>query len=123
MAHIRKTDTKPARTRIIQIRVTEEEFEQISRKASDAGMSISAMGRKAILRIRLYRRLSERECQLIAGLSDLRADLVNVTNALNGVSGRIKRSLFGNLEFMKKWLAAIDEIVKGLSGFLNRVMQ
>jgi predicted DNA binding CopG/RHH family protein len=50
MAHIRKTNTKPARTRIIQIRVTEEEFEQISRKASDAGMSISAMGRKAILK-------------------------------------------------------------------------
>lgn len=123
MAHIRKTDTKPARTRIIQIRVTEEEFEQISRKASDAGMSISAMGRKAILRIRLYRRLSERECQLIAGLSDLRADLVNVTNALNGVPENVKRLLFVDLEFMRRWLAAVNEIVEGLSGFLNRVMQ
>lgn len=123
MAHIRKTDTKPARTRIIQIRVTEEEFEQISRKASDAGMSISAMGRKAILRIRLYRRLSERECQLMAGLSDLRADLVNVTNALNGVPENVKRLLFVDLEFMRRWLAAVNRIVNALSDFLNRVMQ
>ncbi len=123
MAHIRKTDTKPARTRIIQIRVTEEEFEQISRKASDTGMSISAMGRKAILRVRLYRRLSERECQLIAGLSDLRADLVNVTNALNGVPENVKRLLFVDLEFMRRWLAAVNRIVNALSDFLNRVMQ
>lgn len=123
MAHIRKTDTKPARTRIIQIRVTEEEFEQISRKASDAGMSISTMGRKAILRIRLYRRLSERECQLMAGLSDLRADLVNVTNALNGVPENVKRLLFVDLEFMRRWLAAVNRIVNALSDFLNRVMQ
>lgn len=123
MAHIIKTDTKPARTRIIQIRVTQQEYESITRKAEESGLSVSSMCRHAILGARLYRRLTERECQLMAGLSDQRADLVNVTNALNGVPENVKRLLFIDLEFMRRWLAAVNEIVDGLSGFLNRVMQ
>ncbi len=124
MAHKKKkTEPKPARTRIIQIRVTEQEYEDITRKAAKKGKSVSAMGRKAILGARLYRRLTERECELIAGLSDLRADLINVTNALNGVPDRIKRLLFGNPEFLRQWLEAVDRIVRALGDFLNRVMQ
>jgi hypothetical protein len=59
----------------------------------------------------------------MAGLSDQRADLVNVTNALNGVPENVKRLLFVDLEFMRRWLAAVNRIVNALSDFLNRVMQ
>ena len=106
--------TKTMKSENIVIRLTPEEKRQISAMAEKAGISISRLGRKALLGQKIRARLSERELEVLSHLSDIRGDIVNIQNALNGTPDEVKRRLFKSPDFMRRWLTAIDKEVQYL---------
>ncbi len=106
--HPRKKE--PTRSKVIVIRLTPDQYNILKQRAEAAGKSMSALGRHALLGIKLYARLTPEEGEILATLSDCRADLVNVRNALKAVPEDAKIKIFRNHRFLEEWLLRIDKI-------------
>lgn len=111
----------PTRSEIIVIRLTPDEFIQIKQKAAESGKSMSTLGRHAILGIRLHARLTSEQCDSLASLSDARADLVNLRNALKATPEDVKLKIFKSQKFMQEWLLRIDKIANECETVLSKL--
>lgn len=111
----------PTRSEIIVIRLTPDEFSQIKQKSAESGKSMSTIGRHAILGIRLHARLTPEQCDSLASLSDARADLVNLRNALKATPEDVKIKIFKSQKFMQEWLLRIDRIANECETVLNKL--
>ena len=121
MAKKKNKIKKPTCSETIVIRVKPEEKALIKATAKEAGRSISDLGRRALLKLKVTAPLSEKEIQALAPLSDIRGDLVNIQNALNGTSDAIKIKLFNNFDFMRKWLLCIEKEVQYLDNVFENI--
>lgn len=111
----------PTRSEIIMIRLTPDEFSQIKQKATDSGKSMSALGRHAILGLKLHARLTPEQCDSLASLSDARADLVNLRNALKATPEDVKMKIFKSPKFMQEWFFRIDKIANECESVLSKL--
>lgn len=121
MAKKKNKIKKPTCSETIVIRVKPNEKALIKATAKEAGRSISDLGRRALLKLKVTAPLSEKEIQALAPLSDIRGDLVNIQNALNGTSDAIKIKLFNNFDFMRKWLLCIEKEVQYLDNVFENI--
>ena len=64
-----------ARTRHIDIRLTQKEYEAIVEKAAECGLTLSNYGRRLLQNHHPNKRLSDKEVQGLNSLSDARATL------------------------------------------------
>lgn len=111
----------PTRSDIIVIRLTPDEFRQIKQKAIDSGKSMSSLGRHAILGLKLHARLTPEQCDSLASLSDARADLVNLRNALKATPEDVKMKIFKSPKFMQEWFLRIDKIANECESVLSKL--
>lgn len=110
MVKPKKKKVKESRSEVIVIRLTPSESEAIKKKAKESGKSLSNFGREALKETKIYARLTDKQCEALNSLSDARADLVNVRNALNSTPDVLKSRLFANPKFMQEWLVGVDKI-------------
>lgn len=110
----------PTRSKVIVIRLTPDQYAGIKQKAQEAGKSMSTLGRDALFGIKLYARLTPEDREALASLSDCRADLVNVRNALKSTPEDVKMKLFKSQKFLSEWLLRIDRIANGCESFLDK---
>lgn len=111
----------PTRSEVIVIRLTPDEFSLLKQKAKDSGKSMSCLGRQALLGLKLYARLTPEQCDSLASLSDARADLVNLRNALKATPEDVKIKIFRNPKFMKEWFLRIDRIANECETVLSKL--
>ena len=111
----------PTRSEIIVIRLTPEEFSQFKQKATDSGRSMSDLGRHALLGLKLFARLTPEQCDSLASLSDARADLVNLRNALKATPEDVKIKIFKSPKFMQEWFLRIDRIANACETVLSKL--
>jgi len=114
----KKTQT---RSKVIVIRLTQEEYNQLKQKADEAGKSMSDLGRHALLGIKLFSRLTPEQCKSLASLSDARADLVNVRNVLKATPEDVKMKIFRSFAFMREWFLRIDKIANDCETVLSKL--
>lgn len=112
---------KPSCTETIVIRVTPQQKQQVAEIAEKAGLTISRYGRRALLGQRIRARLTEREVVVLSNLEDIRGDLVNIQNALNGTPEDVKLQLFKSPDFMYKWITAINSEVQYLQSVIDNL--
>lgn len=111
----------PTRSEIIVIRLTPDEFCQVKQKAADSGRSMSDLGRHALLGLKLFARLTPEQCDCLASLSDARADLVNLRNALKATPEDVKIKIFKSPKFMQEWFLRIDRIANACETVLSKL--
>ena len=104
-------NTPKGRTRHIDIRLTEEEYEMVIKKATECGMTLSSYGRKLFQGHRPSRRLAQDEMQALNSLSDARADLIRIQNTLKGKPDEVKKQYFRDVTFMRLWIASVDKLI------------
>lgn len=90
---LQDNDKQNVRTRHIDIRLTEKEYETVAAKAAECGMTLSNYGRKLLQNHHPNKRLSNEEVQGLNSLSDARADLIRIQNVLKGKPDEIKRDI------------------------------
>lgn len=110
----------PRRSKVIVIRLTPNQYDELRQKAQKAGKSMSSLGRDALLGIKLFSHLTPEEGVALATLSDCRADLVNIRNALKATPEEVKIKIFKNQRFMSQWLLRIDKIANECESFLSK---
>lgn len=111
----------PTRSEIIVIRLTPDEFCQFKQKAADSGRSMSDLGRHALLGLKLFARLTPEQCDGLASLSDARADLANLRNALKATPEDVKIKIFKSPKFMQEWFLRIDRIANACETVLSKL--
>lgn len=114
------TKKAPRRSKVIVIRLTPDLYEELKQKAQKAGKSMSSLGRDVLLGIKLFSHLTPEEGEALASLSDCRADLVNIRNALKVTPEEVKMKIFKSQRFMSQWLLRIDRIANECESFLSK---
>ena len=99
------------RTRHIDIRLTENEYEMIVEKAAECGLTLSNYGRKLLQNHHPNKRLSDEEVQGLNSLSDARADLIRIQNVLKGKPDEIKKRYFRDENYMRAWIEAVNSLI------------
>ena len=120
MAKKKTKKRAPARSEIIVIRLTPDEFNFIKQKAVESGKSMSTLGRHALLGIKLFARLTPEQVEGLSALSDCRSDLVNIRSALKSTPEEIKLKIFKSQKFMEQWLLRTDKIANDCESFLAK---
>ena len=89
------------RTRHIDIRLTENEYEMIVEKAAECGLTLSNYGRKLLQNHHPNKRLSDEEV----------ADLIRIQNVLKGKPDEIKKRYFRDENYMRAWIEAVNRLI------------
>lgn len=105
------SDKRTGRTRHIDIRLTEKEYESVTRKASECGMTLSGYGRKLLQDHCPHKRLSDTEVEALNSLSDARADLIRIQNVLRNKPDEVKRQYFKDRRYMEAWIEAVNGLI------------
>ena len=93
-----------ARTRHIDIRLTQKEYEAIVEKAAECG-------RRLLQNHHPNKRLSDKEVQGLNSLSDARADLIRIQNVLKSKPDEIKKRYFRDEDYMRAWIEAVNRLI------------
>ena len=112
---------KIVRTRRIQVRLTEEEYETANSIAMRCGLPMSRYVRKVITGHHPKARMTEREVEAITALNDARGELVHVKNALKERSQEERKRLFRNDDFMRYWLQRVDALIEKWNGIIENL--
>ena len=102
---------KDKRTRHIDIRLTDEEYSDVLKKATECGMTLSNYGRRVLGNHHPNKRLSEEDLHALNSLSDARADLIRIQNVLKGKSENVKKLYFHDISYMRTWISAINKLI------------
>lgn len=113
----------PTKDRIVTVRFSYEEYDELSSLAKESGKSVSVVIRYACLNKKLYYRLTDKEAEALCSLTDARGDLVNIQNALRSTSEDVKLKLFNSFKFMQRWIDAINQIVDQWDNIIERLAQ
>ena len=100
-----------ARTRHIDIRLTQKEYEAIVEKAAECGLTLSNYGRRLLQNHHQNKRLSDKEVQGLNSLSDARADLIRIQNVLKSKPDEIKKRYFRDEDYMRAWIEAVNRLI------------
>ncbi len=120
------TDNKKSgttRSRRIEARVTDAELNRIVSLAAQCGLTLSDYLRRCALGQRPKRRLSDREIEALCSLTDARAELIHIRNALKGRSQQERQRYFGNPRFMEQWIVAMNRLVEQWDNIVRNINQ
>ena len=117
----KKTDT--TRSRRIEARVSDAELKRIVALAAQCGLTLSNYLRRCALGHRPKRRMSEREMEALCSLTDARAELIHIRNALNGRTQQERQRYFGNPRFMEQWIVAVNRLVEQWDNIITNINQ
>jgi len=116
-----KSDT--TRSRRIEARVTDAELERIVALAQQCGLTLSGYVHRCTLGQRPRCRLSEREIEALCSLTDARAELIHIRNALKGRTQQERQRYFGNPRFMEQWIVAVNCLVEQWDNIVRNINQ
>ena len=120
---LQDNDKQNVRTRHIDIRLTEKEYETVAAKAAECGMTLSNYGRKLLQNHHPNKRLSNEEVQGLNSLSDARADLIRIQNVLKGKPEEIKKRYFRDDNYMRAWIEAVNRLIARWGQIRNSINQ
>ena len=116
-----KTSRKrPPKSRHIDVRFTEDEFNIVLKYARMSGRSKSiylhdvALGHKPSLP------MTAEEQEALKGLTGARAELVYIRNALHALPQAERKKLFKRADFMERWLQGVNDIIREWSNIRDR---
>ncbi len=109
--------------RRIEARVTDAELDRIVALAAQCGLTLSNYVRRCALGQHPKRRLSEREIEALCSLTDARAELIHIRNALKGRSQQERQQYFGNPRFMEQWIVAVNRLVEQWDNIIRNISQ
>ncbi len=107
----------------IEARVTDAGLKRIVALAAQCGLTLSDYLRRCALGHRPKRRLSEREIEALCSLTDARAELIHIRNALKGRSQQERQRYFGNPRFMEQWIVAVNRLVEQWDNIVRNINQ
>ena len=111
------------RSRRIEARVSDAELKRIVALAAQCGLTLSNYLRRCALGHRPKRRMSEREMEALCSLTDARAELIHIRNALNGRTQQERQRYFGNPRFMEQWIVAVNRLVEQWDNIITNINQ
>ena len=117
----KKTGT--TRSRRIEARVSDAELKRIVALAAQCGLTLSNYLRRCALGHWPKRRMSEREMEALCSLTDARAELIHIRNALNGRTQQERQRYFGNPRFMEQWIVAVNRLVEQWDNIITNINQ
>ena len=119
----KQKETDTTRSRRIEARVSDAELKRIVALAAQCGLTLSNYLRRCALGHRPKRRMSEREMEALCSLTDARAELIHIRNALNGRSQQERQRYFGNPRFMEQWIVAVNRLVEQWDNIITNIHQ
>ena len=111
------------RSRRIEARVTDAELDRIIALAQQCGLTLSGYVRRCALSQRPKCRLSERGLEALCSLTDARAELIHIRNALKGRTQQERQRYFGNPRFMEQWIMAVNRLVEQWDNIIRNISQ
>ncbi len=102
MCEEKQEENCTTRSRRIEARVTDAELDRIVALAQQCGLTLSNYLRRYALGQHPKQRLSDREIEALCSLTDARAELIHIRNALKGRSRQERQRYFGNPRFMEQ---------------------
>lgn len=114
---------RPPKSRHIDVRFTEDEFNIVLKYARMSGRSKSiylhdvALGHKPSLP------MTAEQQEALKGLTGARAELVYVRNALHALPQAERKKLFKRADFMERWLQGVNDIIREWSNIRNRFIE
>ena len=119
----KQKETGTTRSRRIEARVSDAELKRIVALAAQCGLTLSNYLRRCALGHRPKRRMSEREIEALCSLTDARAELIHIRNALNGRTQQERQRYFGNPRFMEQWIVAVNRLVEQWDNIITNINQ
>ena len=119
----KQKETGTTRSRRIEARVSDAELKRIVALASQCGLTLSNYLRRCALGHHPKRRMSEREMEALCSLTDARAELIHIRNALNGRTQQERQRYFGNPRFMEQWIVAVNRLVEQWDNIITNINQ
>ena len=119
----KQKETGTTRSRRIEARVSDAELKRIVALAAQCGLTLSNYLRRCALGHRPKRRMSEREMEALCSLTDARAELIHIRNALNGRTRQERQRYFGNPRFMEQWIVAVNRLVEQWDNIITNINQ
>ena len=123
MSEEKQKETDTTRSRRIEARVSDAELKRIVALAAQCGLALSNYLRRCALGHRPKRRMSEREMEALCSLTDARAELIHIRNALNGRTQQERQRYFGNPRFMEQWIVAVNRLVEQWDNIITNINQ
>ena len=117
------TKSRPSRTMHLDTRVTREESETIRRKAEECGLTVSDYMRRCALGHSPRKHLTDKEIDAYMSLQEMRQHFVGIKNALWGKSKKEKLEIFGDVDFMKRWVRAVTTVLTYWDNLLKKMKQ
>lgn len=111
---------RPPKSRHIDVRFTEDEFNIVLKYARMSGRSKSiylhdvALGHKPSLP------MTAEQQEALKGLTGARAELVYIRNALHALPQAERKKLFKRADFMERWLQGVNDIIREWSNIRDR---
>ena len=114
---------RPRRTLHLDTRVTQKESDIIKRKAEECGLTVSDYMRRCALGHSPRKHLTDREIEAYMSLQEMRQHFVGIKNALWGKSKKEKLEIFGDVDFMKRWVRAVTTVLTYWDNLLKKMKQ
>ena len=93
----------------IDVRFTEEEYNQIVANAAKCGMPKSLYVHNIVLGHQPKQLMTE---EALKSLSAARSELVGIRNALHGLPQEVRKRYFKNEHFMTAWIEGINYLIR-----------
>ena len=61
--------------------------------------------------------------EALCSLTDARAELIHIRNALNGRTQQERQRYFGNPRFMEQWIVAVNRLVEQWDNIITNINQ
>lgn len=111
------------RSHRIEARVSNAELDRIVALAQQCGLTLSGYLRRCALGQHPKQRLNDREIEALCSLTDARAELIHIRNALKGRSQQERQRYFGNPRFMEQWIMAVNRLVEQWDNIVRSISQ
>lgn len=113
---------RPPKIRHIDVRFTEEEYNQVVHNARLSGRSKSTYLHDLGIGYKPSLPMTTGQEEALKGLIGARSELVYVRNALHALPQTERLKLFKRADFMERWLQGINTLIEELSRIRDKFM-
>lgn len=96
----------------IDVRFTEEEYNQIVANAAKCGMPKSLYVHNAALGQQPRQLMTDGQEEALKSLSAARSELVGIRNALHSLPQEVRKRYFKNERFMVAWIEGVNYLIQ-----------
>ncbi len=96
----------------IDVRFTEEEYNQIITNANKCGIHKSIYVHDAVLGHQPKLLMTEGQEEALKSLSAARSELVGIRNALHGLPQEVRKRYFRNERIMTAWIEGVNYLIQ-----------